>query len=312
MSGAGARRGYVHIRDRWRVRAGEWVLYAMARAFRAVTAPVPLWSLTGALAPLGGWAALAVPSFRRRAETNLAFVRPDMPPRERRRLIAGAGRHFLRLMVEYARVDRFPAELEIATTGAEHLARAAARGRGAVIVTAHYGNWEAVRVAALRAGVECGLIFRAFNNRYLDAFAQRTVPFCGRPVLRKGRRGMRELKAHVAAGGVAMILVDQRTSGAPLIPFLGRPAETVTVAADLARRTGAALIPAVGRRDVAARRFEAAFEPPVDAADGAAMMAEVNARIGAWIEADPAQWFWFHRRWKATARSRPPGGAQRS
>ena len=38
--------------------------------------------------------------------------------------------------------------------------------------------------------------------------------------------------------------VNQRQTGAPLLPFLGREAETATVAAELALRYGAALIPA--------------------------------------------------------------------
>jgi KDO2-lipid IV(A) lauroyltransferase len=38
------------------------------------------------------------------------------------------------------------------------------------------------------------------------------------------------------------------------------------------------------------------------------MMAEVNARIAAWVEDDPGQWFWLHRRWKL----RPRGVQQRA
>jgi KDO2-lipid IV(A) lauroyltransferase len=51
------------------------------------------------------------------------------------------------------------------------------------------------------------------------------------------------------------------------------------------------------------------FEPEVSPEGGAeAMMAEVNARISAWIEADPEQWFWLHRRW----RLRPRGAGMRA
>jgi KDO2-lipid IV(A) lauroyltransferase len=117
---------------------------------------------------------------------------------------------------------------------------------------------------------------------------------------------MRQLVTHVSRGGFVMILVDQRNTGTPFIDFLGRPAETATAAADLALRTGAALIPVCAARDVAARRFDVTFEAPVTGDDPRAMMAEVNRRIGAWIESSPEQWFWFHRRWRTTIRSRRP------
>jgi KDO2-lipid IV(A) lauroyltransferase len=79
----------------------------------------------------------------------------------------------------------------------------------------------------------------------------------------------------------------------------------------MARRTGAALIPVRAARNVPARRFDVTFEAPVTGDDPRAMMAEVNRRIGAWIEAAPEQWFWFHRRWRSTARSRPREGGDR-
>lgn len=295
------------VRDRWSTRAGEWVLFALAWSFRWLTRPVPTWALTGALAPLGGWLSMAIPGFRRRAEENLALVWPGIDPAELRRLGRAAGAQFTRLMVEYARLDWALPRFEIRVTGLEHLLAARDAGKGAVLVTAHYGNWEAARYAALQAGCETGIIYRAFNNRYLDRFTMGLIPCAGEPVLQKGRRGMRDLVAHVAGGGFAMILVDQRNSGAPFIDFLGHPAETVTVAADLARKTGAALIPVVAVRNCAERCFEVCFEAPVGEGTPEERMRAVNDRISDWIAAHPEQWFWFHRRWRRTLRSRPEG-----
>lgn len=295
---------YYQSRDRWSVRAGEWLLFALAWSFRQLSWPVPTWVLSGLCAPLGGIIAVAVPRYRCRAEGNLALVWPDRSPAERRSIVRAAGAEFTRLMVEYTQLDKAPAALELEIAGAEHLLAAHATGRGAVLVTAHYGNWEAARIAALRLGCETGIIYRAFNNRYADRFALDFIACAGRPVLQKGH-GLRRLITHVAQGGFVMILVDQRNSGAPFIDFLGYPAETVTAAADVVRRTGAALIPVRATRNVAARRFDVAFEAPVTGDDAEAMMAEVNRRIGAWIEAAPEQWFWFHRRWRSTVRSRP-------
>ena len=305
MSGEAGRQGYHWVRDRWSVRAGEWVLYALARGFRILTWPVGPWTLTGALSPLARLIALAVPGFRRRAEANLALVWPGRPEEERRAILAEAGRSFLRLMVEYAQIEKLRRDAEIRTEGIGHLREALASGRGAMIVTAHYGNWEAIRAACARAGIECGILYRPFNNRYLNAYTHRTIDALGRPVLEKGPAGLRECIAHLKRGGVILLLVDQRNSGAPFLPFLGHPAETMTVSAAVAARCGAALIPAVARRDAGARRFEVRFEREVTEDEPEAAMRAVNARISAWIEEAPGQWFWFHRRWRSTVRSRP-------
>ena len=299
MSGA-----YHHVRDWWTTRAVEWVLYALAWCCRWITWPVPTWTLAGLLAPIGGALMMAVPKVRRRALDNLALVWPDMPETERRRIAKGAARQFSRLAIEYARLDKVVREISLEVQGTEHLQAALDAGKGAVLVSAHYGNWEAARLAAMQAGAETGIIYRAFNNRYLDRFTMDLIPCAGAPVLQKGRKGMRQLVAHVARGGFVMILVDQRNTGAPQIDFMGHPAETVTAAADLALRTGAALIPARAARNVAERRFDVSFEAPVTGDNAEEMMAEVNARIGAWVEEQPEQWFWFHRRWRQTSRSR--------
>ena len=295
--------GYNQVRDRWSTRALEWVMYAAAWSFRAATWPISIWRLSRFFGSLGSWLVLVIPAFRDRVDSNLQFLKPEMDRSERRNIVRETARSFIHLAVEYAHLDRFIASITIRSTGLDQLSAAEKAGKGAILVTAHYGNWEAIRVAAKRAGHEVGIIYRAFNNRYLDRYTMNMIPDAGSPVLQKGA-GMRQLLQHVRGGGMIMILVDQRNSGAPFIDFLGQPAETVTAAADIAVRTGAALIPARAVRDVEAERFDVTFETPVTGTDSVEMMTTVNQRITAWIEEYPAQWFWFHRRWKSNSRSR--------
>lgn len=297
------RTSYYTQRHLWRTRAIEWVLYALAYAFRIVTRPFPVWGLSAVIAPVAARLTLLIPRFRSRIVDNLDLVWPDLPAEQRRRLSRVSVEEFTHLAVEYGHLERFLDGVEADVEGIEHLAAARASGRGAVIVTAHFGNWEVARKVALRAGYEIGIIYRAFNNRYLDRYAVALIGCAGLPVLHKGRQGMRALLDHVKKGGMAMILVDQRNSGAPFIDFLGVPAETVTVAATLAGRADAVLIPVRAERRTAERRFHVSFEAPVPPGPSEEMMAEINRRIGAWIEQTPEQWFWFHRRWRSTARS---------
>lgn len=295
---------YFQARDRWSTRAGEWVLFAIAWTLRWATWPLSTKWLTAGAGPLGGALMMAIPSVRRRALDNLARVWPDMPEAHRYAIARAAARQFSCLAAEYARLDKMIRDVSIQSQGIEVLDNARKAGKGAILVTAHYGNWEAARLAAMRAGCETGIIYRAFNNRFLDRFTLNLIPCCGEPVLQKGAKGMRSLVTHIARGGFAMILVDQRNSGAPFLDFLGHPAETVTVAADLAHRTGAALIPTRAIRNSAGKGFDVRFETPITGDDPLAMMQDVNDRISSWIAETPEQWFWFHRRWRSTIRSR--------
>ncbi|MEO1291649.1 MAG: lysophospholipid acyltransferase family protein [Pseudomonadota bacterium] len=237
----------------------------------------------------------------KRAHENLQARRPELDDAERKRIIVGLSDNFTRLLLEYLRLkELYAKQAEWRVEGEEHLeAATAAAGGRMVVVSAHYGNWEAIRAAAGARGAPLALIYRAFNNPLIDAEAQRCMAPTGQPVFHKGKHGARALFAHVSRKGGAMILVDQRLGGAPLIDFMGAPAETSLAAAQMAQRIGVPLLPAVARRE--GEGFVVRFEQPVEAETPEAAMAEVNARIEAWIDEAPEQWFWLHRRWKIRA-----------
>ncbi|MEM1315456.1 MAG: lysophospholipid acyltransferase family protein [Pseudomonadota bacterium] len=245
----------------------------------------------------GRWAGRRVPALHRRVAENLTLLGRDDDARALSSQVCGC---FAQTVADYWRLDELAAHPErIAAEGLEHLHAPLEAGRGVVIAGAHFGGWEAVRLAARSAARrDCALIYRAFNNPRVDAIALDKIRPGGEPVLHKGAKGTRALLRHVGRGGMAMVLVDQRQTGAPLIPFLGREAETATAAADLALRFDAALITARALRRGDGLSFDVRFEPEVPPSDPETMMREVNDRISAWVEAHPGQWFWLHRRWK--------------
>ncbi|MFT7391017.1 MAG: KDO2-lipid IV(A) lauroyltransferase [Paracoccaceae bacterium] len=281
--------------------------FALENAGTNVVLALTGWIPTVRLIRLAAWLGAALgrrlPMARRRIDGNLQLVRPDMTAAARGDLAAEVGAGLFMTGVEYLRLADLAARPEVMEIfGGAHVTGARAAGRPIIFVTAHFGAWEFIRLAARGLGAETAIIYRAFNNPRFDAMSQKLIAHAGTPVLHKGPAGARGLLRHVAKGGAALILVDQRQTASPLIPFLGREAETATAAADLALRFDAALIPARVRRIEGGLRYDVAFEAPVPHSDSVTMMAEVNARIGAWIDADPGQWFWLHRRWALRAR----------
>jgi KDO2-lipid IV(A) lauroyltransferase len=284
-----------------------------AAAFLVVVAPFLAMPADWAIRAFGWVGRRLLPLFpqSRRIDRNLALAAPQL---DARRIAAEVGDNFGRTLAEYVRMDAVAARPERRrTTGVEHLRAAIARGRGALIVSAHFGNWEAIRLAARDAGVEVGILRRHFNNPDFDALALGRVRKAGEPVLHKGRDGLRGMLAHLRAGGAILVLVDQRTSGGALLPFLGREAETATAIAGVAAKTGAAVIPAMAARAADGLSFDVRFEPPAPPGDPDAMFLVINAAIGRWITERPGQWFWLHKRWRlgdqAAARSRAAAAA---
>ena len=253
----------------------------------------------------GGWLGrrlvLGLPRFRGRVEANLAYVMPDLDAAGRRRIAREVGDTFGRTFVEIfsmAEFQRRAVWTGPTGAGAEALAAIAREGTGAVVVTGHFGQWEAGRAWLKSLGREVGAVYRPLNNRPLDRIYVRQLEIGGRPMFPKGGRGLRGLVAHLGKGGVVALLTDQHDRRAETFDFLGRPAPTVTIAADLALKFGVPLFPGYGLRDPDGQRIHVVVEAPIPHTTAAQMTQAVNDSLAARVRACPGQYLWLHQRWR--------------
>ena len=101
------------------------------------------------------------------------------------------------------------------------------------------------------------------------------------------------------AGGVG-VLVDQHAGDAGLwLPFFGRLASTSPLAATLALRTGAVLLPTAVHTDVPGH-WRLVIDPPIEPAghDTNSLTAALNQRVENQIRRLPSDRLWGHNRWK--------------
>ncbi|WP_298836480.1 lauroyl acyltransferase [uncultured Roseobacter sp.] len=243
-----------------------------------------------------------VAGYRARALSNLALIMPDKPEAERREIAArclnNAGRTFIE---NYSSRD-FPERLAGNTLegpGVDALASARADNQPVVLVTGHYGNYEAVRAALVARGYNIGGLYRNMANPYFNAHYVRTMEAFGGPVFPKGRRGTAGFVRHLKEGGQLVLLFDQHVYDAPALDFLGQPAKTALSAAELSLRYNARLIPFYGIRQKDGLSFRTVLEAPVDHSTPEQMTQQLNDSLAAHVRADPGQWFWVHRRWRA-------------
>lgn len=239
--------------------------------------------------------------FRKRAESNLAMIYPDMDPVERRRIADGVLDNFGRTLIEnYSHPDfaNHLAETELTGAGLDVLAAATAEGRPVLFVTAHFGNHEAPRQILTRMGYSVGGLYRPFTNAYFDEDYRRTIGALGGTVFAQGRRGTIGLIKYLREGNKGVIFYDVFYGAGEALDFLGKPAMTALSAAEIALKVNAVVLPYYGIRNPDGMTFTAIIDAPIEASDPMAMTKQMNARLETQIAAHPEQWFWVHRRWK--------------
>ena len=254
------------------------------------------WLMRRVIGPFAGYGT--------RARANLAQIWPDLPL-ERREAIAQASLDNAgRTLIENYSTRAFLAHAgKIEPEGPGYAALLAARNakRPVILVSGHFGNYEAARASLVARGFDIGGLYRNLSNRYFNAHYVRTMQAFGGPVFPQGRSGTAGFVRHLKAGGQLVLLFDQDVPGAPALPFLGQPARTALSAADLALRLNADLIPFFATRLPNGLDFRVELDPPVPHGPPAAMMLAVTQALEARIAHEPGQWFWIHRRWKGGA-----------
>jgi ADP-heptose:LPS heptosyltransferase len=114
------------------------------------------------------------------------------------------------------------------------------------------------------------------------------------------KRGFNAAIALLREPGIVGVLVDQHAGdGGMWTPFFGRLASTSTLAATLAMRTNAVVIPvAIYTSGFAKWRVVLREEVPWQAGKAEELTADINTALEQQIRESPADWFWVHNRWK--------------
>jgi Kdo2-lipid IVA lauroyltransferase/acyltransferase len=265
---------------------------ALALPYRARVAFVG-WLMRRVIGPFAG--------YETRARENLALIWPDRPEAERAAIAQASLDNAGRTLIEnYSTRDFLARARAILPEGPGYAALIAAReaGRPVILVSGHFGNYEAARAALVARGFDIGGLYRNLSNRYFNAHYVQTMQAFGGPVFPQGRAGTAGFVRHLKSGGQLVLLFDQDVPGAPALPFLGHPARTALSAAELALRLGADLIPFFATRQPDGLSFQVTLDAPVPPGDPDTMMQVATDALEARVLSHPEQWFWIHRRWK--------------
>ncbi|MBI3011167.1 MAG: lysophospholipid acyltransferase family protein, partial [Candidatus Omnitrophica bacterium] len=249
---------------------------------------------------------------RRLAMGHLAYAFGDrLSPSERARIARGVFLNLGQNAVEWLLLPRLSTgDLERMTTceGLEHLRQALAEGNGAIVVTAHFGNWEVIPLFLKSIGFDGAVLARRLRYAEYESFLISLRGAKGIPTLARG--SLKEVAKLLRANQIVGVLPDQDVDSLEgvFVEFFGRRAYTPVGPAALSLMTGAPIIPCFMIREGA--RFRLVVEPPVrapqaaDRARAAALLTQAwSDVIESYIRRYPDQWVWMHRRWKTQPNS---------
>lgn len=272
----------------------------------------------GAASGLGGWIARAIGPLlpvSRTGRRNLRHAFPEKSDAELEAILKGVWDNLGRTVAEYPHLQRLwdydpadpKADARIQVAGVDQFVSLRDDGKPALIFSAHLGNWELLPLAASRYDLPLAVLFRPPNNPRSAALVRRIrAEAHGKEggLLPSGVEGALAAVQLLEQGVHLGMLVDQRFRRGVLVPFFGRPAQTATVLAKLARRFDCPVHGARVER-LGGARFRLSVTPALDiprsddaAADIAETMRRVTDMIEGWIRERPEQWLWLHRRWK--------------
>ncbi len=240
------------------------------------------------------------PPARNRFDREVRRVFPEMKRRDRVTLGQNMGKQMGRTLFEIYHDVEFQTQhhkFNASGPGLAALKDASAAGKGAIIVSGHFGQWEAVRAAVKMNGLESGAVYRPNKNPHYERRIFAGIEAGGKPILATGSVGTRALVRHLRAGGIISILLDEKYSESARIPFLGIDALTSLSAAQLALKYDLPMIPAYGIRNEDGNTFDVQFEAPIPHSDSITMTRAFNDSLSARIRTNPDQWYWMLRRW---------------
>ncbi len=281
---------------------GRWGLRLAWGLFRWL--PMGLAIRLGAGVGLLGYA--LVGRYRRVAIANLQRAFPEWSPAQVRATAKRVFRNFGVSLAEFLKAPSMSREAiakRIEVVGLEHLDSAFRQGKGVLLITGHFGNWELMARYLCLLGYPIWVIARDTDDPATTELVTMVRERSGYKVIPRGKavhRVLRVLRQNEAVG----ILPDQN-AGDVFVEFFGQKAGSVAGPAVFHLRTGAPLVPLFNvRLPGDYHRIEILppmqFEPSENLqADSQRIMQALHDVLETYVRRYPDQWLWLHDRWKS-------------
>lgn len=258
-------------------------------------------------------APLLSPTRHRRALANVAIAFPEKSEADRHAIVLAHWENLGRVMAETMQIDRLIAEPGRIRIVSPVLQRYRGKLGSVIGCSLHMGNWELAIWPLIVVNAKPAAVYRTVKNPYVDAYLRhlRRDLYPGGLLgkgkvdgsIEEGQRTARKIMDFVRNGGRLGLICDLYDKFGLEVPFFGKPAKSVTIAAMIARRFGARIWLARCTRVGIQSRFEIEIkELRVPRSSNLSddvrwITAEMQKQFEAWVRDRPEQWMWSNRRW---------------
>ena len=289
----------------------EAIEYLLFISLRWIAHKLP-YRLVGRAGGLLGAMVFRCSNFRKKITVdNLTRALPTASPQEIHRIALGAYRNYGTAVMEMLWASDQPSEVlkrTVRVSNLEVFNSAFAQGRGIILLSAHFGNWEFI-VGPLRLHLNrsMSMIIQHQQNKRIDDYIDRVRCRFGNTSIPMGP-SVREVLKVLSEGRTVLMLGDQ--SGpreSVFIDFFGRPAATRRGPAVFCLKTGAPIVMVF-----LVRQSDSTYVATFETLDMTGLdcysednVVELTRRhtvvLESYIRKHPDHWLWMHKRWKHTA-----------
>lgn len=239
---------------------------------------------------------------------NLQIAFPEMSEHERKILAKkcyiSSAKTFIEIMalpaMKYEEVEGYFGEEPVKFVQKYH-----AMGKGVILMTAHFGNWEmAALTFSRRVGVPFAGLAQPQRNGFVTKWMEEQRTRWGNKIYKTGNAAMTLFRA-LKNGEIIAVVGDQRGPEDGIrVPFFGRASAVNEGIAVLALKTGAPILFSITIRQSDNSYITEVCEVSTeDLPEGKQeKIVEISRRhtaiLEGYIRKYPEQWFWMHNRWK--------------
>jgi KDO2-lipid IV(A) lauroyltransferase len=244
---------------------------------------------------------------RRAVRDNLKVIFPDKPEREIRRIRIGMFRNFAKYLVDFFRFEKLDKDFirkNIHLQDLDNFDRGLTRGKGAIVLTAHLGNWELGGVVMALLGYPLWAVALPHKEKKVNDFFNGQRQSKGLNVIPLGRAVRQCLNLLRENKMVALVGDRDFTEKGITVNFFGRPAFFPEGPAAFSLKTGACIVPGFMVRNPD-DSFSLRIERPIEFTPGQEKEKDIRQLVGIYqaiiekyIRLYPDQWYMFRRFWK--------------
>lgn len=241
------------------------------------------------------------------ANLKAAFA-GEKTPEELRRITKRVYQNLLQTFVEIVsltRVDKHYAAKYVEIVHMERIDNAAKSGKGTILLTAHFGCWELSSIVSALVGYPILVLAREQKMKRVNELLNQLRESKGCKVVRKGISTKNIIRA-LHAREIVGILADQDAGKlGTFVTFFGRPTSCHAGPMEIARRTGAIVLPnfivrTKGPYHKVYLEEYITFDPALGEEEVRRAVQRFATILETYVRRYPEQWLWLHKRWKST------------